>query len=134
MKKARREKSCIFWLVLLILGGFMMTLSLPQGYAYTVKYYSPKINQTECQNIIDSIPDKYFVSLRLISVMDIKHRSSQGKYGSNIIYLLSGCDKEILVHELAHHWQYVNGNSWSDILSHRGNFYAFERSITDEAA
>ena len=113
---------------------FLMTVLILMSAvdAYNVMYYSPKINQTECNNIINSIPQEYFNGLVRISVFDmLKYRAFDGEAYPTVIYLPYGCNKELLIHELTHPLQLRRGDTWNQMLIHQGHFYQYQEEITN---
>jgi hypothetical protein len=113
--------------ILIVLLGLLLFCSLAS--AYKIKYYSPKINETECQKIFNSISSVYFVDLKFIDVMDISNGKTVGRYYPKLIILYDGCNKDTIIHELAHHLQYERKDSWNELITHTGNFKKYEREI-----
>ncbi len=72
-----------------------------------VDYYHYKINQSECNLILESIPEKYYEGIKKIRVWGIQPREERVYDGlwfsSGIIHIYDGCrNPDTLIHELTH--------------------------------
>ena len=93
--------------------------------------YTDDININTCKSVFDTIPYKYWEGVKALSIRDVKTRY-YGFYfsGSRIIYLNSGCEQYVIIHELAHHRQFVKKESLYNIPIHQGNFSEYDSEIT----
>lgn len=123
-----RVKHIKLSILLVVLLCFSLSVS-----AYRIKYYSPSINQEECLETIGSIPQSYFQGMKQISIMNIDSHSFLGEYYPHLIYITNGCDKQVLIHELAHHLQFVRGDTWNELITHRGHFLEYLEEIALES-
>ncbi len=103
----------------------LMLLTIPSVSATQVKYYS--MPEGSCQDTINSIPKEYYKSLR--SLQFYNRSAHRGDYYPNQIRVFSGCDLSVLIHELAHHQQFIHREKWGQILRHTGNFSEYEEEI-----
>lgn len=108
-----------------------LILAMQTVSAYQVKYYSDKINQTECEQIFQSIPSAYFKGIKRISIMEVDNHHLAGEYYPNVIYSLVGCDRGVIIHELAHHLQFTRKDTWGQLVHHSGHFNQYEKEITE---
>lgn len=96
-----------------------------------VKYFYDNINKTFCNSLIKKIPDEYFKGIVVINFVKY-HRNAAGMYHfGGVIEIYNGCDVQTLVHELAHHRQYMMRDPWYELLHHSGNFDKYENEIYD---
>ena len=110
----------------------VVLLSLPLVFADTqIKFFSWKINQTECIEKISLINSSYLDGVRVIRIYDIwlpygKGQVINGRYfSSGVIDIYDNCNMNTIVHELAHH----NQESGDWLLSHDEEFYRIEAEI-----
>lgn len=111
-----------------IVGFFLVLLicSVPIYAIPKIKFYG-KIDKAECSATIKSIPSSFYEKLKVIKVFEKKNIKYGGMYYlGGVIELYGGCNKIILVHELAHHQQYMHKEKYYDLLNHKGNFSYFE--------
>ena len=98
-----------------------------------IRFHSDKINRSYCYGVVNELPQYSLEGVKLIRVYDIKqHNTHLGYYlwNSHIVVLLNGCDRETLIHELAHHQQFLYNVSFADAKAHR-NFTQYCDKITN---
>jgi len=114
--------------LILVLSSFSYAYVKPELYnGVQVKNYA----QRECTFLLDQIPERYYEGLYSISFMTTGPENIDGYYFlSHVIYVYTGCDMEVLVHELAHHCQYyLRGDSFNTALNHAGSFESCKEEI-----
>lgn len=106
----------------------------PNTLAVKVNYYHPTIDQEACQSKIDSIPEEYFEGIKLIRVYYLPGKLANGCYlwGTGVIQLYNGCKRTTLIHELAHHKNFMDGiDLWHSGL-HLQKFKEAEEEIKEK--
>lgn len=95
-----------------------------------VDFYSGGVDN-ERLNEITEIPDKYFEGLLAIQYFPSSRFDRWGDYlyQAKIIRIYNLAGQETLIHELAHHQQNLNRESFSDMWNHSGNFTKYYDEI-----
>ena len=120
------NKFIIIFFYAFILGG-AFAYSSPLKYsvsATAVKFYNDKINKTSCMEMMKTIPLNYYANVNAIKVFARGKVHILGQYwwGATNIEIFGGCDQETLIHELAHHCQYMRKDKLWQGYQHAGNF------------
>lgn len=115
------KKLIILIMVLILVSSFVSAIN--------VNYYHYKINQDDCRLVLESIPERYYEGIKYIGfyIMD-NDDYIDGYYIPyvNIIRTFDNCSLITLIHELAHHKNYVDGISNP---SHNIDFRIAQREI-----
>jgi hypothetical protein len=97
-------------------------------FAYQIKYYGKeKIDVS----FLNNIPNKYYTNLNYILIYDTCNQYYGGYYYNKILTIYNCPDRlfeDVLIHELAHHQQYLN----KEKITHNTNFIKYETRIWDE--
>lgn len=119
----------------LIFIGILFIISLSSVSAVKIVYLTDKINQNECNKVINSISNKYYSGVSRIVIYNKLTNGYAGYYSypSKQISLDNDyCNKEVLIHELAHHYQFINGDSRYCITNHCQRFDYYLEKLTNE--
>jgi hypothetical protein len=82
-----------------------------------------EIEQQQCIDMLDNIPSQYWSDIRSIKVYKRENVRYAGFYfWTKIIVLNQGCNFEVLIHELAHHKNNVDGVGWRESAKHGDTF------------
>jgi hypothetical protein len=118
---------------------FIFLLVITEGSAYVpftniegvrFKIYDKSVDIEECREVLSKIDQKYYNDLSYIKILS-KSRNTLGLYwwNSKSINMLGNCEKDVLIHELAHHCQYKKGDKLYNGIGHSGNFNNCEDEI-----
>lgn len=121
-------------------GTLIWIVSVPFVYSYAesiefkgvqLRFYG--VNKSQCIELVSSVltDEQYFQKLHSISFFDRQCNAYYGLYyPPGVIYILNGCSSNwVLVHELAHHQQYIHGETAQQMRSHTGKFESYEKMI-----
>lgn len=117
--------------ILLILLMFSILFSKFYKF-YNVTVITTNDNDMEeCFRIFNLTPYTYWEGVKVVNIMNLVHTHYAGFYfyGSRIMYMMTGCDQNVLIHELAHHRQFIKKESYYNIAKHQGNFTQYENEI-----
>ena len=95
----------------------------------TLKVYDNSINLTEIYSLLDSVNSSFYKDLKYIKFHSLKSSVYCGMYWWGNGIDMYCWDREILVHELAHHMQYIKGDYFSDCYNHICRFEEFRKYI-----
>ena len=118
---------CKLCYILMILLGSSAILCYPIS-AFQIKFYGSYTYVQQATSMY-GIPDKYFEGIKAIRFYERSNPKYDAWYfnGGVINIMNYNMDKSILVHELAHHQQFVNHKK----VNHDNSFYEYEKEITD---
>jgi hypothetical protein len=125
------KKTDLGYLLLTFILLFLTVLTIDFAEAAPIIKYYGNVDQKECNATIKNIPDVYYTKLKAIKVFERQNYAREGAYWPGQIELYHGCNKYILIHELAHHQQYLHKEKWYYILTHKGNFTRYEGLIEE---
>ena len=119
-------RKMILILIILILIPICFAYVKPIDYhGVKVKFYDNTANKTKYFEMFDMIPNKYFEGLEYIKIFKPGiHIKYAGFYhvparGIDLYWWL---DLDIMMHELCHHQNYIDGDTLSQISTHGGGF------------
>lgn len=118
----------------------------------SIRFYDDKINKEDCFKTFDKIPKEYFEGMQYINIyseklsqtllkqtmwtssLDSVSYSGDGVigyyyWGWNKIELFNKCEINNVVHELAHHKNYIDGFTFEETNAHDDIFYNAEAEI-----
>ena len=98
------KKILLLMFVLILLSSFASAIK--------INYYHYKINQDDCRLVLESIPERYYEGIRYIDFYIIDNNDYIDGYYIpylNIIRTFDNCSLTTLIHELAHHKNYIDG-------------------------
>jgi len=111
-----------------------LVITFPVEYKEMDLYFlSHYIDQEECINNLNSIPDKYLEGINSISFFDIRKPVKAGHYFyfAQKIDIFVGCDMSTIVHEVAHHKNKIDKVSFRDSYLHKEPFDQAFKEIAD---
>jgi hypothetical protein len=93
------------------------------------KVYDHSVNATQCYEIVERIPKEYLTGNLVIRIQR-EHRKYLGfYYWGGTLDMYGNCEEGVLIHELAHHRQYIKGDTLYELSTHGGRFEEFESEI-----
>ncbi len=97
-----------------------------------IKFYSHKIDPQHCIDLIESIPEIYYEGIKIIKIYDL-NLSWLGRYlfSGRVIELTYPCEKDTLIHELSHHQQFLNKESYYEMLHHGKSFTYYHTKLSE---
>jgi len=125
----------LFSIILLLLTP--VVLALPKLYYVNdtrVRFYDDRMNVTACLETLSYVPETYFTNLTAISFYASRNGRTLGMYfwGPRFFFTYRGrCASSTIIHELAHHQQYITGHPLSEALAHNGTFRVVQEKITE---
>jgi len=123
------NKLCLLLLILMFVVPVAAVKVEHRG--VPVYFFHYKINQTECFNNLDLIPYRYWSNVSSFKFYLGKNQNFEGLYFwyGKKVNVLDGCSLGVLVHELAHHKQDMDGIRWSHGDLHNDSFIERENMI-----
>lgn len=95
-----------------------------------IKFYA-EINETRCHDIINRVPPKYFEGVNVIR-FKANHPRYNGLYYWGGTITIFDCNIGTLVHELAHHQQFLKGDMPYEAITHTGRFEYYKELIMNQ--
>jgi len=135
-------KISVLIVLILILCTSIQAYVMPEYYqGIQIKFYD-EVNKTECYEMFDTIPSRYFDKMNYIKIYDSEERKANGRYYFTVfetvwayyhitggISMFNGCNKATFIHELAHHCQIERKDSAYLAIQHKGQFNECRREI-----
>lgn len=124
-------KKIIFILLFICLINNSFAYVKPEYYnGVRLKFYNEDIVKENCYHLLDIIPEKYYYDIQYIKILP-KSNYYGGLYWWQVkgIDLFEECNKEVFIHELAHHCQYKRGDRLYQGKKHIGHFNECEDEI-----
>lgn len=123
-------------LILLALFCARDTLAYPNSGTYKgvkVQLMSDTMNISQAEGIINMYPEEYWKGLELLRIQKQSY-CSQRKIKAYYWWharMIETCyfDKFTIAHELAHHKQKTQGETWNEARDHIGNFLIYYKEI-----
>lgn len=107
------------YLTLLLLPLLTSAYITPTQYrGISIRSYA---DSSDCITILDRYPTEWLTGIKSISVLPKTGTRLGTYYFGGIIYLYS-CDTDTVSHELAHHQQYLIGDTYYNAVRHIGTF------------
>lgn len=117
----------LFFILLCSQGIAYVPIETHEGIRW--KFYI-ETDKQKCFEILSNIDDEYKQDLNVIKVeTDSMHWGGMYWYWQKNIELFGGCNKDVIIHELAHHCQYQRGDYYRLAREHRGLFDECEDEI-----
>lgn len=120
--------SIILWILILILViGCVEAVPTNVSMKFLGKEMSHNANQ--CMAAFEPIPDKYFEGVKVIKFYDYHFQRLGKAYPTGLLAIYNRCDTRVMIHELAHFQEFVNGRTVRDARKHDEVFRMYEKEI-----
>jgi hypothetical protein len=119
-------KSLIFFLICILALSSLAS-------AFQIKYYGSHYEDVKVENSLCDVPEKYFDGLRAIKVFERSNGLHPARYwdGGVIESFEDQIDCHLLVHELAHHCQFIRRDTNYNRVHHLGMFNDCQEEIVN---